>query len=573
MTLGITETVLRDGNQSLIATRLPLGRFEGILDTMDKAGYYSLECWGGATFDSCIRYINEDPWERLRVIRRLAPGSKLQMLLRGKSLLGYRHYPDDVVRRFVYHSIENGIDIIRIFDALNDVGNIAVAVGETLRCGAHPSCAISYTESPVHSVAAFVELAVQMESIGAKSVCVKDMSGILTPTKAYELIKTLKERLSVPVILHSHCSGGLAYMSYLKAIEAGVDVLDTAISSFSGGTSQPATEVVCNVAGLYGRDCGLDMERLEKIDAFFSDVIGEFYRNRELELASLQTDTGILRSQIPGGMYSNLRKQLADQNCADKFGEIVREIPLVRKDLGYPPLVTPMSQMVGTQAMINVVTGSRYSHLCNEVKSYLRGEYGSAPGVISPDLDLMLPSAENGGSGTGAFSWEDEKERLGALCKDDTDVLTCVMFPQLGESFIAGRDKPAACVMPQNGEKQREAAGMGQVNACVRSIYEYPDYTDVEPDYDAFVDFDPAPGAKDSAGGAGHTVLAVLPGTIIKVCKSVNDSVAAGEPLLIFESMKMQNEIISPIAGRVAKVHVKVGDQVSTKEKLVEMVQ
>ena len=570
MELKITETVLRDGNQSLIATRLPLSRFEGILDAMDKAGYYSLECWGGATFDSCIRFLGEDPWERLRVIRRLAPNAKLQMLLRGKSLLGYRHYPDDVIRRFVYKAVENGIDIIRIFDALNDLGNISACVEETLRCGAHPSCAIAYTESPVHSIPGFVELAVRMEGIGAKSVCVKDMAGILSPIKSYELIKTLKERLSVPVVLHSHCSGGLAYMSYLKALEAGADVLDTAISSFSGGTSQPSTEVINSVAASYGYDCGLDTERLKTINAFFAPLMDEYHKDGTLSLKSLQTDPGVIYSQIPGGMYTNLIRQLADQGSSDKFDEIVRQIPAVRKDLGYPPLVTPLSQMVGTQAMMNVVTGSKYAHLCSEVISYLNGEYGSPPGEISAEVCAGAEACKQK-SVQPPFSWEEVKERLADICGDDCDVLTCLMFPQAGENFVKGKNKAgdAGNKPVREGEKDeaRLAQNVPQGKVSRGGIYSCP--TDVEPDYDSFVDFETA--SESKAKDASYTVFAVLPGTVTKVFKTTGDDVTAGEPLLICESMKMENQILSPVAGRLAHVHIRIGDRVNMKERLVDI--
>ena len=537
MLLGITETVLRDANQSLLATRLPLGQFVDILETLDRAGYYSLECWGGATFDACIRYLGEDPWERLHVIRRLAPKTKLQMLLRGQSLLGYRHYPDDVVRRFVYQSVENGIDIIRIFDALNDIRNISVATDETLKCGAHPSCAIAYTESPVHHIASYVKLAADMEQLGAKSICVKDMSGILGPMKAYDLIKAIKETVSVPVILHSHCTGGLAYMTYLKAMEAGVDVLDTAISSFSGGTSQPSTEVIHTVANSYGIDCFLKPESLREINAFFSGVINKYHDNGLLKINSLLTDPGVLESQIPGGMYSNLLKQLEELGCTDRFDEVVREIPLVRKDLGYPPLVTPLSQMVVTQSVMNVVSGARYGSLCNEVKSYLRGEYGSPPGEIS--LDFHVPEAI---SASGDFGLEQKRleETYGNAC----DVLTCLLFPQIGEKFVQNKEEAIA-----EDESQKPA----------------PKNVDVEPDYDGFIDFS----AESGDVRPKHEITAVLPGTVIKIYKSVGDRVTKDEPLLICESMKMENEILSPINGELIQILVKIGDSVRMNENLL----
>ena len=363
MKVNFTETVLRDANQSLIATRMPFSDFEPILSTMDKAGYYSLECWGGATFDSCLRYLNEDPWERLRKIRAACPNTKLQMLLRGQNLLGYKHYPDDVVRLFVKKSVENGIDIIRIFDALNDVRNIEVAVDETLKNGAIASGTICYTLSPIHNLESYVKLAKQIESLGVGSICVKDMAGIMSPKEGYDLVKALKETVKVPVVVHTHSTTGLGFMTLLKCVEAGADVIDTAISSFSGGTSQPATETLVYALRQLGYEVGVDEKVCKEINDFFKPIRDKALKSGLLNPVVMGTQTDALIYQIPGGMLSNLVAQLTAQKKLDKLDEVLEETPRVRKDLGYPPLVTPMSQMVGVQATANVLAGERYKNL------------------------------------------------------------------------------------------------------------------------------------------------------------------------------------------------------------------
>ena len=345
-----TETVLRDANQSLIATRLPYDKFEPILEKMDQAGFYSVECWGGATFDVCLRFLNEDPWERLRKIRAKMPNTKLQMLLRGQNILGYKHYPDDVVRRFVRASVKNGIDIIRIFDALNDTDNLKVAIEETIKQGAMASGTISYTTSPVHTTAKFVEMVKELKQMGVSSICIKDMAGIMTPQSAYDLVSGIKDAVDLPVVLHTHCTTGLAFMTYLKGIEAGADVIDTAISPFSGGTSQPATETLYYALKELGYDVALDEKILIEMANFFKPIRNDYLADGTLNPISMTTDTQCLTYQIPGGMLSNLLSQLKMMNALDKFEEALVETPRVRKDMGYPPLVTPTSQLVGSQA-------------------------------------------------------------------------------------------------------------------------------------------------------------------------------------------------------------------------------
>lgn len=445
MKVQFTETVLRDANQSLIATRLPFEDFEGILETMNKAGYYSLECWGGATFDSCLRYLNEDPWERLRKIRAKCPDVKLQMLLRGQNLLGYKHYPDDVVRMFVKKSIENGIDIIRIFDALNDVRNIQVAVDETLKNGAIASGAISYTKSPIHNLEAYVKLAKDMEAMGCQTVCIKDMAGIMGPQEAYDTVKALKENVKVPIILHTHSTTGLGMLTLQKAVEAGCDVIDTAISCFSGGTSQAPTETMAYALKQEGYTVDLDMQVLKEINDFFKPVKAKFLKEGKLNPVVLSTDTDALNYQVPGGMLSNLVAQLTAQNKMDKFDEVLAETPRVRKDLGYPPLVTPMSQMVGVQAATNVLLGERYKSISKEVKAYIRGEYGKAPGEIDKDLQKKVLGDEKPitcrFADTLEPGFEKAKKEIGSKAHCDEDVLSYIAFPAQAEAFFDKRDE------------------------------------------------------------------------------------------------------------------------------------
>ncbi len=445
MKVQFTETALRDANQSLIATRLPYDRFEGILETMNKAGYYSLECWGGATFDSCLRYLNEDPWSRLRKIREKCPDTKLQMLLRGQNLLGYKHYPDDVVRMFVKKSIENGIDIIRIFDALNDVRNIEVAVDETLKNGAIASGAISYTKSPIHNLESYVKLAKDMENMGCQTICIKDMAGIMGPQEAFDTVKALKENVKVPIVLHTHSTTGLGMLTLQKAVEAGCDIIDTAISSFSGGTSQAPTETMAYALKQEGYEVDLDMAVLKEINDFFKPIKTEFLKSGQLNPVVLSTDTDALNYQVPGGMLSNLVAQLTAQNKMDKFPEVLAETPRVRKDLGYPPLVTPMSQMVGVQATANVLAGERYKNISKEVKAYIRGEYGKAPGEIDKDLQKKVLGDDEPitcrFADTLEPGFEKAKKEIGEKAHSDEDVLSYIAFPTQAEAFFDKRDE------------------------------------------------------------------------------------------------------------------------------------
>ena len=439
-----TETVLRDAGQSLIATRMAYDQFEGILETIDQAGFYSAECWGGATFDVCLRFLNEDPWERLRKIRAKMPNTKLQMLLRGQNILGYKHYSDDVVRRFVRASVRNGIDIIRIFDALNDVDNLKVAIEETVNSGAIASGAISYTTSPVHTLEKYVEMVKELKQMGVSTICIKDMAGICSPKAAYDLVSAIKDAVDLPVILHTHCTAGLAFMTCLKAVEAGCDILDTAISPFSGGTSQPATETLAFALREFGYEVDLDDDKLLKMANYFKPIRAEFLEKGTLNPISMATDTQCLTYQIPGGMLSNLLSQLKSLNALDKFDEALLETPRVRKDMGYPPLVTPTSQLVGTQAVQNVLAGERYKTVGAEIKAYCRGEYGKTPAPIDPEIRAKILNGEEPLKVRYADTlptdiYEKAEKELGDTARCEEDVLSYIAFPQVAEKFFEQR--------------------------------------------------------------------------------------------------------------------------------------
>ena len=446
------ETVLRDANQSLIATRLPYNKFEPILDTIDKAGYYACECWGGATFDVCLRYLNEDPWERLRKIRAKLPNTKLQMLLRGQNVLGYAHYPDDFVKLFVQKAVENGIDVIRIFDALNDVNNLKVAMEATVKAGAIASGTISYTTSPVHTHKKYVEMVSDLKRMGASTICIKDMAGIMGPQEAYDLVSAIKDaHPDLPIDLHTHSTTGLAFMTYLKAVEAGVDIIDTAISPFSGGTSQPATETLAYALRQLGYEVDLNDEATTAMADYFKGVWAEFVKDGTLMPKSMATDTQCLTYQVPGGMLSNLLSQLKQMNALDKFDEALIETPKVRADLGYPPLVTPTSQMVGVQAVRNVLDGQRYKTVSKEIKAYCRGEYGQTPAPIDPAIQKQILGDEQPLTVRYADTLEPivdkTRQQLGDLAKSDEDVLSYIAFPNLAEKFFEERKaKEENCV-------------------------------------------------------------------------------------------------------------------------------
>ena len=438
--LKITDTILRDAHQSQAATRMKTEDMLPACEILDKIGYYSLECWGGATFDACMRFLHEDPWERLRALRKAMPNTKLQMLLRGQNLLGYKHYSDDVVELFVKKSIENGIDIIRIFDALNDVRNIECAMKYTKYYGGIAEAAISYTTSPVHNEEHFVELAMKLEEMGADTICIKDMANLLLPYNAFSLISAIKKRVSLPIHLHTHNTTGTGDMTYLLAAEAGVDIVDTALSPFSNGTSQPTTESL--VATLKGtqRDTGLDLELLSKAAAHFRGVAKRLKDEGILDPKVLNVDTNTLLYQVPGGMLSNLISQLKQAGAEDKYYDVLAEIPRVREDFGYPPLVTPTSQIVGTQAVMNVLMGQRYKTFTKESKGVLRGEYGALPGKVNEEVRAMAIGDEPVITCRPADLIEPELEKYREEMKDvakcDEDVLSCALFPKVAPGFL-----------------------------------------------------------------------------------------------------------------------------------------
>lgn len=452
--IQFTETVLRDGQQSLIATRMPTSDMLPILKTMDQAGYHALEMWGGATFDACLRFLNEDPWERLRAIRKEVKKTKLQMLLRGQNLLGYKNYADDVVADFVTKSVENGIDILRLFDALNDVRNLETAIRATKAAGGQCQTAISYTTSQIHTVDYFVDLANKMANLGADSICIKDMAGVLTPQTGYELVSRIKDAVDLPLEVHTHATSGIAEMTYLKVAEAGADIIDTAISSFAGGTSQPATESVAIALEDCGFATGLDLQKVAEIAEHFNPVRDRFREEGLLNPKVKDIEPKTLIYQVPGGMLSNLLSQLTEQGLQDKYEEVLAEVPKVRADLGYPPLVTPLSQMVGTQALMNVISGERYKLVPSEIKDYVKGLYGQSPAPITDEIketiigdaevinvrpaDLLAPQLP-------AF-----REEIAEYAKSEEDVLMYALFPQQAQDFLGRREDPFYDVPVQN---------------------------------------------------------------------------------------------------------------------------
>ena len=440
MGVKIVETSIRDGHQSLFATRMTTDEVVSVVKEIDEAGYYALEVWGGATFDACLRFLNEDPWDRLRKIKAVCKHTKLQMLFRGQNILGYRHYSDDVVDMFVKKSIENGIDIIRVFDALNDIRNLKQAVESTKKYGGHCQIALAYTTSPIHTVDYFVKLAKQVEKLKADSICIKDMAGVLTPEVAYKLVKKIKENTNLPIEIHSHCTGGICEMTYMKAIEAGVDIIDCALSPLSNGTAQPSTQAFNCVLKGSEYDPKLNDDMLDNAAQILSKIKDKYLTNGTLNAKSLSVNPNILKYQVPGGMLSNLISQLKAQDAMDKYDAVLKEVPNVRKDLGYPPLVTPLSQMVGTQAVFNVLTNERYKIVPNEIKDYCHGKYGKPPAKIDPKLlekivgddeiitcrpaDLLKPE------------FEDLKEKYKDIAKSDEDVLSIALFEKVALEFL-----------------------------------------------------------------------------------------------------------------------------------------
>ncbi len=573
--VAITDTTLRDAHQSLIATRMRTRDMLPIAEKLDSVGFFSLEVWGGATFDVCIRFLNEDPWDRLRSLAEEIRETPLQMLLRGQNIVGYRHYPDDVVIKFVEKSAENGIEIFRVFDALNDIRNMEVSIRTAKKTGAHVQGTISYTISPVHTIETFVAFARELASLDCDSICIKDMAGLISPHAAYDLIKTLKDEVGLPIDLHSHSTSGMAPMSYLAACEAGVDILDTAFSPFAGGTSQPPTETV--VAGLYGTpyDTGLDLALLTEIKEYF-DGVKEKYMGI-LDPVSEKIDTSVLIHQIPGGMLSNLVSQLKEQNAMDRYGDVLREMPKVREDLGYPPLVTPTSQIVGTQAVLNVMMGERYKVIPKEVRDYVRGIYGRPPAPINKQLlakvlgddtavtcrpaDLLPPELE---------MRTKEAEELGIVRKEE-DILTYAIYPQIAPKFLRGEAEE---------ETLQPAATAATSGSGVHAHGMFNKFK-VVVDGEAFVVEVEPTGTGEMAVAAGDAkpahasveggISSNMHGMVLGLKVSKGDAVEEGDVVAVIEAMKMENNIHSPHSGIVREIFVSEGDTVGAGANLMSV--
>ena len=562
----ITETVFRDAHQSLLATRMRTRDMLPIAEKLDEVGFFSMEVWGGATFDSCIRYLNEDPWERLRALKLAMPNTLLQMLLRGQNLVGYRHYADDLVVKFVERAAANGVDIFRIFDAVNDIRNMTVAIKAAKDMDAHVQGCVCYTTSPVHSIGQFTKMAVELADLGCDSLCIKDMAGLILPHDAYDLVASMKEETDIPVCLHSHCTSGMAPMSFLFGCEAGVDILDTAISPLGWGTSHPPTESI--VAALEGTpyETGLDLKLLTEIKRYFEKLM-EVYAPL-FNPISARVDTNVLVYQVPGGMLSNLVSQLIEQKALDKYDEVLAEIPRVREDLGYPPLVTPTSQIVGSQAVLNVLTGERYKAVPKEVKDYVKGLYGRSPGEINPKIKAEILEDEESIDVRPADLIPLEYDKMKAeaegkgLVRREEDVLTYALYPQVAEKFLKGEAKEEVLKKAASADLQTGAIG-GK-----------PAAFNVEVDGEAYlVKVAPAgisvEAAEPKAPKDGVTVP--MQGVIIRYLVKKGDKVSKGDAVVVLEAMKMENNVSANKDGSVAEIFADVGATVSPGDILMSI--
>lgn len=583
--LGITEVVLRDAHQSILATRLRIEDMLPICEQLDQIGYWSIESWGGATFDACIRYLGEDPWERLRLLKAAMPNTPQQMLFRGQNILGYRHYADDVVDKFVERCVVNGIDVFRIFDAMNDMRNIEQAVKAVLNTDAHAQGTISYTTSPVHTIDKWIEQGKQIEDMGAHSICIKDMAGLLKPYDAFELVSKLKQATSIPIHMHCHATTGLSVPTIIKAAEAGIDNVDTAISSLSMTYGHSPTETIAACLQGQPRDTGLDLLKLEDIAHYFRDVRKKYV---QFEGSLKGVDSRILTSQVPGGMLTNMESQLKEQGAADKFDEVLKEIPKVRKDLGYIPLVTPTSQIVGTQAVLNVISGERYKTITKETAGVLKGEYGTAPAELNKELQARVLDGAEAIKCRPADLIESEMYKLIAeveekakaegikLAKNvEEDALINGLFAQIGWKFIVNRGNPdafepapdaeafaAANTKPAStptetysvnvdGRSYNVAVGPGGSNISVQQLSIAPAITDT--------------------ASSGEIIESPMAGNILKINVTPGTSIAQGDVVLIMEAMKMETEVRSKIAGTVSIVNIKEGDAVAVGETLITL--
>ena len=572
MAVKITDTTLRDAHQSLMATRLRTADVLPIAGELDGVGFFSLEAWGGATFDSCIRFLNEDPWERLRTFKAHIPQTPLQMLLRGQNLVGYRHYADDVVEEFVRLAIKNGVSIFRIFDALNDIRNMTTAIRAAKEGKAHVQGTICYTVSPVHTLESFVQMALELEKTGCDSICVKDMAGLITPKAAYDLIRALKKAAHLPISLHSHCTSGVAPLSYLAAVQAGVDILDTALGPFSGGTSQPPTESI--VAALKGTafDTGLDLERLARLSGHFA-CLREKYKGLFDPIAE-RPDINVFLHQIPGGMLSNLLSQLKEQNQADKYNEVLQEVPRVRQDLGFPPLVTPTSQIVGMQALLNVLLGERYARVSKEVKEYCLGFYGKTPGPIDPQIQKKIIGKEKPIEGRPADlikpqlkDLKKEAQRMGILKKEE-DLITYALNPNVAPKFLRGelkeealpavKPEPAPVPAPSRTEFQVDVDGE------LFNVRIYPVSGTL-----SIKDISTIPAEKTSPKDQKGAVLSPMQGMVLRLLVKPGDKVEKGKPVAVLEAMKMEMPVESPHAGQVREIFVFESEMINAGDLLM----
>ena len=585
--LGITEVVLRDGHQSILATRLRLEDMLPIASALDEVGYWSVESWGGATFDSCIRYLGEDPWHRIRALKKAMPKTKQQMLFRGQNILGYRHYADDVVEKFVERAHLNGVDVFRIFDAMNDVRNLQTSIKAAVKVGAHAQGTLSYTESPVHTLNGWLTMAKQLEDMGAHSLCIKDMAGLLKPYDAAELIAKLKETVSLPIALHCHATTGLSVATQMKAIDSGIDVVDTAISSMSMTYGHSPTETIAAIVAGTPRDSGLNVEKMAEVASYFRSV-REKYAKFEGSLKGV--DARILTAQVPGGMLTNMESQLKEQGAADKFEQVLIEIPKVRKDLGYIPLVTPTSQIVGTQAVLNILTGERYKSITKETAGLLKGEYGATPAPVNAELqarviedkavitcrpaDLLTPEVDK--LSEELLSLAKEK---GITLADDVidDVLTYALFPQIGLKFLENRHNPSA-FEPMPSKITEQSKTSPTLNADTS-----PEIYDVSVDGKVYSVIVAPGGSVDTispsvknnkakqivSSPTEETLKAPLAGNIFKVLVNEGDYVNANDVVIIMEAMKMETEIRAVTSGEIISLFTKEGDSVAVGDALL----
>ncbi|RUO79034.1 sodium-extruding oxaloacetate decarboxylase subunit alpha [Pseudidiomarina taiwanensis] len=587
--LLLTELALRDAHQSLLATRMRLDDMLPIAEKLDQVGYWSMESWGGATFDACIRYLGEDPWERIRELKRAMPNTPQQMLLRGQNLLGYRHYADDVVKRFVERSRENGVDVFRIFDAMNDVRNLTAAIAATKAVDGHAQGTLSYTVSPVHSLEKWVQMAEELADLGCDSLCIKDMAGLLRPAAAFELISALKQAVDIPIAMQCHATTGLSTATYQKAIDAGIDMLDTAISPLSMTYGHSATETLVAMTEGTDRDTGIELEQFTPIADYFREVRKKY---AQFEGSLKGVDARILTAQVPGGMLTNMENQLREQGASDKFDAVLAEIPKVREDLGFIPLVTPTSQIVGTQAVLNVLTGERYKSISKETRGVLRGEYGATAAPVNAELQQRVLEGDEPITVRPADLLSDEFERLQqelrehaqkdaiclAECEDD-DVLTYALFPQIGLKFLRNRDNPdafepqptaapateAEAVKPTTTVADVETYDVVVEGKCFTVTVGPSGAAKLEQPQVASTEAKPAPTAE------AQKISAPLAGNVFKILVKPGDKVAVGDVVMILEAMKMETDITADCAGTVTEIAVKEGDSVTVGATLIGM--